>query len=136
MPEVSNFAIALVPAVHDAMAIRNSLYASIVPIAWGTDVQVSMGAAVDVNSIPTGPSPTVGGGAPVVGGGDPNVNGGGGGAGTGGGSNTVHHGGFLGMSDSGGCSVSTVGSSSEEGLEGLGLVGLGLAFAASRRRRV
>jgi MYXO-CTERM domain-containing protein len=48
----------------------------------------------------------------------------------------VHHSGFLGMNDSGGCSVSAVGANTEEGLEGLGLVGLGLAFAASRRRRV
>jgi hypothetical protein len=48
----------------------------------------------------------------------------------------VHHGGFLGMSDSGGCSVSAVGSTPvEEGLEGLAVVGLGLAVAASRRRR-
>jgi len=51
------------------------------------------------------------------------------------GGSTVHHG-FLGMSDSGGCSVSAVGSDNGDGLEGLALVGLGLAFAASRRRRV
>jgi MYXO-CTERM domain-containing protein len=52
------------------------------------------------------------------------------------GGNTVHHSGFLGMDDSGGCSVSAVGAGNDEGLEGLALVGLGLAFAASRRRRV
>jgi MYXO-CTERM domain-containing protein len=142
MPEVSNFAISLVPAVHDASATRNSLYMSFIPIAWDKSVQVSMGGAVDVSQIPAGPSPTVGSGAPVVGGSDPTVNGagaggGGGGTTTGGtgGGNTVHHGGFLGMSDNGGCSVSSVGASSEEGLEGLALVGLGLAIAASRRRR-
>ena len=143
MPEVSNFAIALVPAVHDASAIRNSLYMSVIPIAWDKSVQVSMGAAVDVSQIPSGPSPEVDApGAPVVGNGDPSVNGNqpgsssGTGTGAGSGGNTVHHSGFLGMSDSGGCSVSAVGASSEEGLEGLALVGLGLAFAASRRRRV
>jgi MYXO-CTERM domain-containing protein len=140
MPEVSNFAVSLIPAVHDSTATRNSLYASFIPIAWGADVQVSMGAAVDVSQIPPGPSPVVGSGSPVVGGGDPNVNGGGG-TGVGGGGtntppgNTIHKGGFLGMSDGGGCSVSAVGASPEEGLEGLALVGLGLAVAASRRRR-
>jgi MYXO-CTERM domain-containing protein len=138
MPEVSNFAISLVPAVHDSTAIRNSLYMSFIPIAWDKSVQVSMGAAVDVNSIPAGPSPVITTpGAPVVGGGDTNVNGpqsGGGSTPTGG--TTWHHGGLLGMSDSGGCSVSSVGASTDEGLEGLALVGLGLAFAASRRRRV
>jgi len=140
MPEVSSFAVALVPAVHDASATRNSLYMSVIPIAWDKSVQVSMGAAVDVSQIPSGPSPVVDGtGAPVVGNGDPNVNGNqpGSGSGTGtSGGNTVHHSGFLGMSDSGGCSVSAVGSGNEDGLEGLALVGLGLAFAASRRRRV
>jgi MYXO-CTERM domain-containing protein len=141
MPEVSSFAVALVPAVHDSSATRNSLYMSVIPIAWDKSVQVSMGAAVDVSQIPPGPSPVVDGtGAPVVGNGDPNVNGNQPGSGTGtgtgtGGGNTVHHG-FLGMSDSGGCSVSAVGSGNEDGLEGLALVGLGLAFAASRRRRV
>jgi hypothetical protein len=143
MPEVSHFAVSLIPAVHDSSATRNSLYASFVPIAWDKTVQVSMGAAVDVAQIPAGPSPTVGGNVPVVGGSDPNVNGGGGvGVGQTGGGNpnpggTVHHGGFLGMSDSGGCSVGAVGSTPvEEGLEGLAVVGLGLAVAASRRRRV
>jgi MYXO-CTERM domain-containing protein len=136
MPEVSNFAVSLVPATVNDTATRNSLYASFIPIAWGADVQVSMGAAVDVSQIPPGPSPTVGGSAPVVGGGDPNVNGGGGTGVNPGGGTTIHHGGFLGMSDSGnGCSVSAVGASPEEGLEGLALVGLGLAVAASRRRR-
>ena len=75
MPEVSHFAITLVPAVKDAMAIRNSLFMSFVPIAWDKDVQVSMGAAVDVASIPAGPSPTLGAQAPVVGAGDPTING-------------------------------------------------------------
>jgi hypothetical protein len=142
MPEVSHFAVSLVGAVHDASATRNSLYASFIPIAWDKNVQVSMGAALDVGQIPAGPSPTVGGSVPVVGGSDPNVNGGGGVGvgGTGsvtpvGGGNTVHHG-FLGMSDSGGCSVGAVGATPvEEGLEGLAVVGLGLAVAASRRRR-
>jgi MYXO-CTERM domain-containing protein len=142
MPEVSNFDIALIPAVHDSTATRNSLYMSIIPIAWDKSVQVSMGAAVDVSQIPTGPSPQVDApGAPVVGNGDPNVNGSQPGSGTGtgtgtSGGNTVHHSGFLGMDDSGGCSVSAVGASPEDGLEGLALVGLGLAVAASRRRRV
>jgi MYXO-CTERM domain-containing protein len=136
MPEVSSFAVSLIPATVNNTATRNSLYASFIPIAWGADVQVSMGAAVDVSQIPAGPSPTVGGNAPVVGGGDPNVNGGGGTGVNPGGGNTVHNSGFLGMSDSGsGCSVSAVGASPEEGLEGLALVGLGLAVAASRRRR-
>jgi MYXO-CTERM domain-containing protein len=145
MPEVSNFAISLVGAVHDSTATRNSLYASFIPIAWDKSVQVSMGAAVDVSQIPSGPSPQVDTpGAPVVGNGDPTVNGNqpgsssgsSTGSGSSGGGNTVHHSGFLGMNDSGGCSVSAVGANTEEGLEGLGLVGLGLAFAASRRRRV
>ncbi len=138
MPEVSSFAVALVPAVHDSSATRNSLYMSVIPIAWDKSVQVSMGAAVDVSQIPPGPSPVVDGtGAPVVGNGDPNVNGNqpGSSSGSSSGGNTVHHG-FLGMSDSGGCSVSAVGSDNGDGLEGLALVGLGLAFAASRRRRV
>ena len=143
MPEVSNFAVSLVPAVVNSTATRNSLYMSFIPIAWDKSVQVTMGGAVDVSQIPAGPSPTAGEGSPVVGGGDTNVNGGGGGGGGTGGSgstgsgggNTVHHGGFLGMSE-GGCSVSSVGATSEEeGLGGLALVGLGLAVAASRRRR-
>jgi len=142
MPEVSHFAVSLVGAVKDQTSTRNSLYASFIPIAWDKNVQVSMGAAVDASSIPNGPSPTVGGNTPVVGGSDPNVNGGGGqgvgGTGTSGGGgssgNTVHHGGGL-FSDSSGCSVGSVGSESDEGLAGLAVVGLGLAIAASRRRR-
>lgn len=145
MPEVSHFAISLVGAVKDASATRNSLYASFIPIAWDKNVQVSMGAALDVGSIPAGPSPTIGGSVPVVGGSDPNVNGGGGvGVGGGGGSsgphpvgggNTVHHG-LFNMDGSGGCSVSAAGATPvEEGIEGLAVVGLGLAVAASRRRR-
>jgi MYXO-CTERM domain-containing protein len=140
MPEVSNFAITLVPSPKDANATRNSVYASFVPIAWDKNVQISMGAAVDVGQIPAGPSPSVGTGAPTVGGGDPTVNGNTGGNGdTSGdpssGSSSSHHHGFLGMSDGGGCSVAAVGADPAEGLEGLGLVGLGLAIAASRRRR-
>jgi MYXO-CTERM domain-containing protein len=145
MPEVSHFAIAAVPAVKDQTSLRNSLFLSFIPIAWDKNVQVSMGAAVDVNSIAAGPSPQAGGGSPVVGSGDPSVNGdtgGSGGSGDGSGSGNggsssgpTHHHGFLGMSDSGGCSVSAVGAGPEEGLEGLALVGLGLAVAASRRRR-
>nr|UXE44457.1 hypothetical protein Hi04_10k_c2441B_00005 [uncultured bacterium] len=144
MPEVSHFAVSLVGAVKDQTSTRNSLYASFIPIAWDKSVQVSMGAAVDASSIPNGPSPSVGSNTPVVGGGDPNVNGGGGvgvggtgtsgGGSTGSGGNTVHHGGGL-FSDSSGCSVGAVGSESDEGLAGLAVVGLGLAIAASRRRR-
>jgi hypothetical protein len=62
MPEVSHFAVSLVGAVHDASATRNSLYASFIPIAWDKNVQVSMGAALDVSQIPSGPSPTLGDG--------------------------------------------------------------------------
>jgi MYXO-CTERM domain-containing protein len=115
---------------------------SVIPIAWDKSVQVSMGAAVDISQIPPGPSPVIDTpGAPVVGNGDSTVNGNqpGSGSGTGTGTTTgggIHHSGFLGMSDSGGCSVSAVGSGNDEGYEGLALVGLGLAFAASRRRRV
>jgi MYXO-CTERM domain-containing protein len=73
-----------------------------------------------------------------VGGGDPNVNGGGGtsvggGGGSSGNSGVRRHG-FLGMSDSG-CSVGAVGSTPAEDLGALAVVGLGLAVAASRRRR-
>lgn len=140
MPEVSHFAVSLVPAVKDSTAIRNSLFMSFAPIAWDKNVTVTMGEAVDVSQIPAGPSPGAGGStSPVLGGGDPNVNGpgAGGGSGTGTGTGSGHnwHGGYVGMSDgSGGCSVGAVGSS-EEDLGGLALVGVGLAFAASRRRR-
>jgi MYXO-CTERM domain-containing protein len=142
MPEVSNFAVSLVPAVHDSTATRNSLYMSFIPIAWDKSVQVTMGGAVDVSQIPAGPSPQVGaGGGTVVGAGDPTVNGGQAGSGSdgsgssGNGGTTVHKGGgFLGMSE-GGCSVSSVGGSEEDGLAGLAVMGLGLAIAASRRRR-
>jgi len=144
MPEVSHFAVSLVPAVHDNTAIRNSLYMSFAPIAWDKNVTVSMGEAVDVSAIPTGPSPQSGGTTPVVGGGDPNVNGPGapgsssGGASSGGGSSGghVYRNGYSGSSDgSGGCSVTAVGDNGTEGLEGLAMVGLGLAVAVSRRRR-
>lgn len=146
MPEVSHFAVSLVPAVHDQTATRNSLYASFVPIAWDKNVTVVMSGAVDVGAIPSGPSPTIGSGGsgsgnngPIVGSGDPTVNGpnapttpGSGGSSTGG----RYHGGYLSMDGgSGGCSVSAVGTNGAEGLEGLALVGLGLAVAASRRRR-
>ncbi len=140
MPEVSNFAISLVPAVANTTATRNSLYMSFIPIAWDKSVTVSMGAAVNVSQIPPGPSPTVDApGTPVVGSGDPTVNGDQPGTGTSSGSTTsggsnIHHG-FLGMSDSGGCSVSAVGEKKKDGIAGLALLGLGLAFAASRRRR-
>jgi MYXO-CTERM domain-containing protein len=115
---------------------------SFIPIAWDKSVTVSMGAAVNVSQIPPGPSPTVDApGTPVVGNGDPTVNGDqpGNGTGTSSGSTTsggsnIHHG-FLGMSDSGGCSVSAVGEKKKDGIAGLALLGLGLAFAASRRRR-
>jgi MYXO-CTERM domain-containing protein len=136
MPEVSHFAVSLIPAVKNMTATRNSLFMSFVPIAWDKNVQVSMGAAVDVSQIPAGPSPTVNDGTPTVGGGDPNVNGGGGTSAGGGNSpGGVRHHGFLGFNDGGGCSVGAVGETPAEGVEGLALVGLGLAVAASRRRR-
>jgi MYXO-CTERM domain-containing protein len=143
MPEVSHFAVSLVPAVQNPQADRNSLYASFVPIAWDKNVTVVMSGAVDVSQIPSGPSPTVGhagGGGnngPIVGGGDPNVNGPGAPGTAGGGTQSPgYHGGYLNMDNgSGACSVSAVGSNGAEGLEGLALVGLGLAVAASRRRR-
>lgn len=140
MPEVSHFAVSLVPAVHDPQADRNSLYMSFVPIAWDKNVTVVMSGAVDVSAIPAGPSQTVGSGNnnPVVGSGDPTVNGNATvtGGSTGGGSTggKPWHGGYLAMDGGGGCSVSALGSNGE-GLEGLALVGLGLAVAASRRRR-
>ena len=147
MPEVSHFAISLVPAVHDKTSLRNSLFMSFAPIAWDKNVTIVMGEAVDVKQIPTGASPTVGGnGGPVVGGGDPKVNGPGAGSSGGGGSSgsvgssggVGHswHNGYSGSSDgSGGCSVTTVGEHGTDGLEGLAMVGLGLAVAVSRRRR-
>lgn len=144
MPEVSHFAVSLVPAVHDSTAIRNSLYMSFAPIAWDKNVTVSMGEAVDVSQIPAGPSPATGGGnggsgGAVLGGGDPNVNGGAA-AGSGGGSPTPGgpgwHSGYVGAQNgAGGCSVTAIGGSESEGLGGLALVGVGLAFAASRRNR-
>lgn len=141
MPEVSHFAVSLVPAVQNPQATRNSLFMSFVPIAWDKNVTVVMSGAVDVSEIPAGPSPVVNGTSnnPVVGGGDQNVNGN---AGvsvsnpTGGGAGTPFHGGYLSMDNgSSGCSVGALGSNGAEGLEGLALVGLGLAVAASRRRR-
>jgi len=145
MPEVSHFAVSLVPAVHDQTATRNSLYASFVPIAWDKNVTVVMSGAVDVSEIPAGPSTPINGPTsnPIVGGSDGNVNGNagvtatnpGGSAGTGGVTGGTSHRGWLAMDGGSGCSVSAVGSNGAEGLEGLALVGLGLAVAASRRRR-
>jgi MYXO-CTERM domain-containing protein len=142
MPEVSHFAISLVPAVHDDMATRNSLYMSFAPIAWDKSVTVTMGAAVDVSQIPAGPSPQTGGTSPVVGGSDPNVNGNGvtsGSSGTGStgtGTGGSWHTGYSGAQDgAGGCSVSAVGSNGFEELGGLALVGLGLAGVSRRRNR-
>ena len=135
MPEVSHFAVSLVPAVHNTTAIRNSLYMSFAPIAWDKSVTVSMGEAVDVTRIPTGASPVVGGTKPVVGGGDPNVNGTagtGGNAGGGGGGPSWHNGYAGAQNGAGGCSVTDVGSDESAGLGGLALMGLGLV-AASRR---
>jgi MYXO-CTERM domain-containing protein len=143
MPEVSHFAVSLIPAVKESTSTRNSLFMSFAPIAWDKNVTVVMGEAVDVSQIPAGASPSAGGGGTVLGGGDPNVNGpgapGGGGGGSSGGniippSGHSWHNGYSGSDNgSGGCSVSAVGG--EESLEGLALVGLGLAIAASRRRR-
>jgi MYXO-CTERM domain-containing protein len=140
-PEVSHFAVSLVPAVKEQTSLRNSLYMSFVPIAWDKSVTVVMSGTVDVSQIPSGPSPVVNGPTnnPVVGGGDSNVNGNAGvtaNPGGGGGNSGPGHHGWLAMDNgSGGCSVSAVGSNGAEGLEGLALVGLGLAVAASRRRR-
>jgi len=135
MPEVSHFAISLVPAPVNANSQypRNSVYASFIPIAWDKSVQVSMGAAVDVSQIPAGPSPTAPNGAPTIGGGT--AGGGGGTSGSPSAGSGIRHHGFLGMTDGGGCSIGAVGADPAEGLEGLALVGLGLAIAASRRRR-
>jgi MYXO-CTERM domain-containing protein len=142
MPEVSHFAVSLVPAPFDGNATRNSVFASFVPIAWDPAVQVIMGTTLDVSQIASGPSPTVGGGStPTVGGIDPTVNGGatnGGvaaptGGTTGGGSQEPHQV-YQGSSESGGCNVNGAGAGgAPEGL-GLAAVGLGLV-AASRRRR-
>jgi hypothetical protein len=145
MPEVSHFAVSLVPAPLDGNATRNSVFASFVPIAWDPAVQVIMGTTVDVSQIPPGPSPTVGGSTtPTVGGTDPTVNGGvanggvaapTGGTNVGGGGGSEPHQVYQGSSDSGGCSVGAAGAGggAAEGL-GLAAVGLGLV-AASRRRR-
>jgi MYXO-CTERM domain-containing protein len=137
MPEVSNFAVSLVPAVKDSTSTRNSLFMSFAPIAWDKNVTVTMGEAVDVSQIPTGPSPTSNGSGPVLGSGDPTVNGpgaptsGGGSGGPG-----IHNVGYGGASNgAGGCSVAAVGDRESEGLSGMALVGLGLAFAAIRRNR-
>ncbi len=148
MPEVSHFAVSLVPSVKDSTSLRNSLYMSFAPIAWDKSVTVSMGEAVDVGQIPAGPSPTSGGTGPVLGGGDPGVNGGaagatggtsgGGSSGTGSPGGPGWHGGYTGAQNgAGGCSVTAVGNGMEEGegLGGLALVGVGLAFAAARRNR-
>jgi hypothetical protein len=137
MPEVSHFAVSLVPAVHDAAAIRNSLYMSFAPIAWDKSVTVSMGEAVEVSQIPAGPSPTGGGASPVVGGTDPNVNGTGAGGSSGGGQASPGgpswHNGYAGAQNgAGGCSITDAGGNESSGLGGLALIGLGLG-AASRR---
>ena len=141
MPEVSNFAVSLVPAVKESTSIRNSLYMSFAPIAWDKSVTVSMGEAVDVSQIPTGPSPTTGGGTPVVGGSDPNVNGtaGTGGnvstGGSGGGGPSWHNGYAGAQNGAGGCSVTDVGNDESAGLGGLALMGLGLVVASRRSAR-
>jgi MYXO-CTERM domain-containing protein len=139
MPEVSNFAVSLVPAVANSTAIRNSLFMSFAPIAWDSSVTVTMGEAVDVSQIPTGPSPTSGGGKPIVGGGDPNVNGTagtGGNVSTGGGGGPSWHNGYAGSQNgAGGCSVSAVGDSESTGLAGLALMGLGLVVVSRRSSR-
>ncbi len=138
MPEVSNFAVSLVPAVHDTTAIRNSLYMSFAPIAWDKSVTVSMGEAVDVSQIPAGPSPVAGGSSPVVGGSDPGVNGTAGTGGnvpTGGGGPSWHNGYAGAQNGAGGCSVTDVGSDESAGLGGLALVGLGLVAASRRSSR-
>ncbi len=137
MPEVSNFAVSLVPAVVDSTAIRNSLFMSFAPIAWDKSVTVTMGEAVPVSQIPTGPSPTGGGTGPVLGGSDPNVNGN---AGTSGGpaspGGPSWHSGYAGAQNgAGGCSVTDVGTTSSEGLGGLALLGLGIVAATRRRAR-
>jgi MYXO-CTERM domain-containing protein len=140
MPEVSNFAVSLVPAVNSSTDIRNSLFMSFAPIAWDKSVTVTMGEAVPVSQIPAGPSPTSGGTGPIVGGSDPNVNGNAGGGGGGGGgpvSPGGHgwHNGYAGADNgSGGCSVTDVGNASED-LGGLALLGLGLVAASRRRAR-
>jgi MYXO-CTERM domain-containing protein len=140
MPEVSNFAVSLVPAVVDSTAIRNSLFMSFAPIAWDKNVTVTMGEAVNVSQIPTGPSPTSGGNSPVLGSGDPNVNGPGATGSSGGGSvgagGPSWHDGYAGAQNgAGGCSVTDVGSSESEGLGALALVGLGLVAATRRSAR-
>jgi MYXO-CTERM domain-containing protein len=138
MPEVSNFAVSLVPAVVDSTAIRNSLFMSFAPIAWDKSVTVSMGEAVNVSQIPTGPSPVVGGSSPVLGGSDPGVNGTagtGGNVSTGGGGQSWHNGYSGGDNGAGGCSVTDVGSDESTGLGGLALMGLGLVVASRRNSR-
>lgn len=140
MPEVSNFAVSLVPAVVDSTAIRNSLFMSFAPIAWDKNVTVTMGEAVPVSQIPTGPSPTAGGNGPILGSGDPNVNGNAGtgtssGGSTGGGGPSWHNGYAGAQNGAGGCSVTDVGSTGSESLGGLALLGLGLVAARRRARR-
>jgi hypothetical protein len=45
MPEVSHFAVSLVPAVKEQTSLRNSLYMSFVPIARDKSVTVVMGVS-------------------------------------------------------------------------------------------
>jgi MYXO-CTERM domain-containing protein len=138
MPEVSNFAVSLVPSVNSPTDIRNSLFMSFAPIAWDKSVTVTMGEAVLVSQIPTGPSPTSGGSGPILGGGDPNVNGNAGSTGSTPGSpgGPSWHNGYAGAQNgAGGCSVTDVGTTSSEGLGGLALLGLGLVAATRRRAR-
>ncbi len=154
MPEASHFAVTLVPAPVDTNANRNSVFMSFVPVAWDPAVQVIMGTTVDVQQIAPGPSPVIGGNTvPTVGGTSVPVNGGGGvaaptGGGTGNGdmgggiSSPTPNGGGSGTpqrygssSESGSCSVGPVGVNPADGAGGAALVGLGLAIAASRRRR-
>jgi MYXO-CTERM domain-containing protein len=148
MPEVSHFAVSLVPAPFDGTSTRNSVWASFVPIAWDPAVQVIMGTTLNVSQIPAGPSPTVGGGStPTVGGTDPTVNGGtanGAVAAPSGGGTTIGSGGdgtggaqqiYGGSSNSGGCSVGSAGAGGATENIGQAALGLGLAAAASRRRR-
>ncbi len=140
MPEVSHFAVAMIPAVDPSKSndpqARNSLYMSFIPTAWMQGIQVTMSGVVNVSSIPTGPSPTSG-----TTGGTGTGTGTGTGAGTGSGSGDTTGSGSNGKafgphdsSDSGGCAVVPGNSSNDVGALAFVGLALGLAVARSRKR--
>jgi hypothetical protein len=134
MPEVSTFTLAAVPGYKTAappgtpqtIGQRESLYLSLIPATWDPTKNTAPGGVANSDSIPTGPSPTVGGGTTGSGSAGSGANG------SGADMPTTGYGAQPEMTDSnsGGCSVSS--NESNGGLAGI-LLTLGLTIAAIRR---